>query len=503
MTLYQKFKELNINHSAIGLEQNENCETYYCTPKGAEILGWAGVDGIHYCTIPVFGEMIFAVSPMNFGDCVHPIARNFEDLLRMLLYCADIAPLEQCYAWDEEQFKAFLLDYSATEEQQTVLDVIQKEFHLEPMEDTFAYVKKLQAEFDLSQIPYTEDYYDVDMNPAASVEPAQWKVTYDGGFWDHDGDAGVEIAIGKTFYWGAEKWYIPAVYICDEGLVIDFFMEADPADVKVFIEKWDLYNEDCNHYTEEQREQMRREHPLKVDFFGKVTCNGHELKQKHGCGLTWLSTSCLPPDCIPEPEAKWVLEHYGLDVDKAWSIRRFAYSFEDLCQPEKRGLESLSIRMVRNPEKFTGQHFFTPAVGESVSLTHPLTGQVYMLTVHEVEQQELPEHLFRHPNMEYPTHLIAMRYSLEPDIHDRGFMIQDCAKSDRPQQKERDPNVAFSATSVGIIGGADGPTGIVLGHNTATHHAVCSALHFEPVEEVEWRAVFSEKMMDDVDVELI
>ena len=136
MTLYQKFKELNINHSAIGLEQNENCETYYCTPKGAEILGWAGVDGIHYCTIPVFGEMIFAVSPMNFGDCVHPIARNFEDLLRMLLYCADIAPLEQCYAWDEEQFKAFLLDYSATEEQQTVLDVIQKEFHLEPMEDT-------------------------------------------------------------------------------------------------------------------------------------------------------------------------------------------------------------------------------------------------------------------------------------------------------------------------------------------------------------------------------
>ena len=338
---------------------------------------------------------------------------------------------------------------------------------------------------------------------AAPEEPHKWKVTYQGGFWDNDGDVGVEIAIGKMLYWDTEKWHIPAVYICDEGLVIDFFMEADPADVKVFIEKWDLYNEDCNHYTEEQREQMRREHPLKVDFFGKVTCNGHELKQKHGCGLTWLSTSCLPPDCIPEPEAKWVLEHYGLDVDKAWSIRRFAYSFEDLCQPEKRGLESLSIRMVRNPEKFTGQHFFTPAVGESVSLTHPLTGQVYMLTVHEVEQQELPEHLFRNPNMEYPTHLIAMRYSLEPDIHDRGFVIQDCAESDRPQQKERDPNVAFSATSVGIIGGADGPTGIVLGHNTATHHAVCSALHFEPVEEVEWRAVFSEKMMDDVDVELI
>ena len=34
------------------------------------------------------------------------------------------------------------------------------------------------------------------------------------------------------------------------------------------------------------------------------------------------------------------------------------------------------------------------AVGESITLTHPLTGAVYTLTVHEVEQQELPEHLF-------------------------------------------------------------------------------------------------------------
>lgn len=45
--------------------------------------------------------MVFVVNPMDFGDCVHPIARNFEDLLRLLLSCADMAALEQCYAWDE------------------------------------------------------------------------------------------------------------------------------------------------------------------------------------------------------------------------------------------------------------------------------------------------------------------------------------------------------------------------------------------------------------------
>lgn len=143
MTTYQKFKKLNIRHSAIGLEQSDTDVTYYCTPRDAAIIGWAGVDGIHYCTIPEFGEMIFAVSPMNFGDCVHPIAHSFEDLLRLLLSCGSMDALEQCYAWDEEQFKAFLIDCPATEEQQSVLDVLRTEFRLVPLEDAFAYVKKL------------------------------------------------------------------------------------------------------------------------------------------------------------------------------------------------------------------------------------------------------------------------------------------------------------------------------------------------------------------------
>ena len=142
MTTYQKFKKLNIRHSAIGLEQSDTDVTYYCTPRDAAIIGWAGVDGIHYCTIPEFGEMIFAVSPMNFGDCVHPIAHSFEDLLRLLLSCGSMDALEQCYAWDEEQFKAFLIDCPATEEQQSVLDVLRTEFRLVPLEDAFAYHRR-------------------------------------------------------------------------------------------------------------------------------------------------------------------------------------------------------------------------------------------------------------------------------------------------------------------------------------------------------------------------
>ena len=109
--------------------------------------------------------------------------------------------------------------------------------------------------------------------------------------------------------------------------------------------------------------------------------------------------------------------------------------------------------------------------------------------------------------MEYPSHYLAMSYSLEPDISGRGFMIQDCAEGDRPRQKKRTPNesapVAFcDAAVIGVIGGADGPTAVIMGQSAPKLHAACSSLHFEPVDEVEWRVIFSEKQKEDIEIEL-
>ena len=502
MTAYQKFKALPIDHDAIGLEQRDNDVTYYCTPKDAHIIGWAGVDGIHYCTIPEFGETIFAASPMNFGDCVHPIARNFEDLLSLLLFCGDMAALEQCYAWDEEQFKAFLIDCPVTEKQKAVLDVIQKEFGIEPIADAFAYVKQLQREFDLSKIPYTEDYYDPDMNAAAPEQEQEWKVSFDGGFWGGDGKPGREVPIGKAFRWGSEKWYIPAAYICDEGLVLDYCKEADPAEVKAFIDKWDLANEYRNHYTKEQQEQMQREHPLNAHFYGRVTCNWEDLQNGHGCGVTWLPASCVPDGIRPDDTAKGILTHYSLEGTKGWAFQRQSYPWGNAAGHD---LYALTVRMERQQENIAGQHFITPAVGEPITLTHPLTGETYTLTVHETEQRELPERLFPDANMEYPNHLLAISYCLEPDITGRGFLIQDCAAGDSPRRKQhasQGEHTVF-ATAIGVIGGADGPSAVTIGAPSPKLHGACSSLYFQPVENVEWRAVFSEKLMEDIEICLI
>lgn len=64
---FEKFLRSGIDLSLIGIERREDNASYFCTPKGASIFGWAGVDGIHYCFVRGFGGMVFAVSPMKIG----------------------------------------------------------------------------------------------------------------------------------------------------------------------------------------------------------------------------------------------------------------------------------------------------------------------------------------------------------------------------------------------------------------------------------------------------
>lgn len=45
---FQKFLRSGIDLSPVGVERREGNNPYFCTPKGASIFGWAGVDGIHF-----------------------------------------------------------------------------------------------------------------------------------------------------------------------------------------------------------------------------------------------------------------------------------------------------------------------------------------------------------------------------------------------------------------------------------------------------------------------
>jgi len=497
MDTYERFKKSNINLSIMGLERRDTYSTYFCTPKGAEIIGCAGVDGIHYCFIHEHGEMVFVVSPMNMpGDYVHPVAKNFADFLRLILACVDLAAVEQAHGWDEEHFYAFIKDNPPTLEQADVIHKIKIQMALEPMDNPYVYIKEIQSTFYYDSISYNEEYYE--FLPQERKAP-EWKVYYQGFFGcTGQNQEGKEIPIKKQFEWESETWHIPSFYVCSEGLVVDFCIEVDTAALKAFIDKWKTIRdrEDC--LSHEEIRQIESENPLVTDFSAQLTLNNKILRNEHGIGTSWIPLSCIPEGTENQPEANWVIEHYGLDRTKGWIIQRLSFPWATNHKPN---IRSLSLHLEQRPAPILGMCFETPPVGESLTFTHPITGRLHTLTVQDFEKQELDDEHFHDVNMKYPTYFTAMTYTLNPDLSRQCFMIQDCAQSDQPQRKKQE---ASTATAIGIIGGADGPTAIfATGENVARPHVVFSSLHFEPIEQVKWQMIFLEKLRQDIEVDLI
>lgn len=500
-SVYQKFRGTGIDLGPLGVLRGDG-PAYFCTPKGASVFGWAGVDGIHYCFIRGFGEMVFAVSPMNTApDFVHPLARNFTDFLRLLLACGDAGALEQAWMWDERQFAAFLRDNPASEEQKEVLAGIAQKMKLTAMEQPWRYIHDLQKGFDYSRIRYMEEYDDPDMNPAAQPAVPEWKVCFDGGFWGPRGRAraGQEIPIGKAFAWAGHHWLFPAAYACGKGLVVDLCMRAEAEAVRAFTEKWGLCaGEDaCGRLTREQQMQMESEDPLRLHFNPRLELNGHPLRTTHGWSVVY--DPCLPEGEGCQPEAGWAVDHYGLDTAAGWAIYRFAFPWPGKRRPP---VKRLLLTMEQEPAAVPGPHFTARAPGDVFRFVHPVRRTEYTLTVQTLEGQTLPEGAFGGDGRRYPTHFTAMQYTLSPEASGQ-MTISDCADSDRPLEiTAPDHGFAPSARSdacVAIIGGADGPTAIALNSSLRGRpHTACSALHFQPVgQDIVWRITFYEKQYED------
>ena len=51
MKALKQYLNSDLDLSILGLNRGPEEGGYFCTPLGAKVIGWAGVDGIYYCTI--------------------------------------------------------------------------------------------------------------------------------------------------------------------------------------------------------------------------------------------------------------------------------------------------------------------------------------------------------------------------------------------------------------------------------------------------------------------
>ena len=160
---YARFFALDLDTSWVGLSREED-QPYFCTPIGAKIIAWD--NGIHYCFIQGFEEMVFAVNPdTGCEHYVYPLAKPFYDFLSLLLAAKNANAMQQVILWDRQQFIDFMhspdtVEYDSRPEVAAVLHAIQTNLGVSPMEDPFASIKRLQADFPYDKVKFTDEFYE-------------------------------------------------------------------------------------------------------------------------------------------------------------------------------------------------------------------------------------------------------------------------------------------------------------------------------------------------------
>lgn len=459
---YRKFLESGLDLTVLGVERRADNAPYFCTPKGAMIFGWAGVDGIHFCFIRGFGTQIIAVSPANApGEYVHPIAADFGDFLRLLLACGDSAALEQAWMWDEAQFDAFLRENPPTPEQCAVLAQISETLDLTPMEQPWEYLRDQRERFDAGKIRFLEEYYEVTGESKPKSKP--WKVYFSGKA--KGKRAGKPMDLNAQFDWAGRRWLVPAAYLCAEGLVLDILEKIPEGDGQ------ELY------------------------FHPELSVNREKMSFSGGSGMAF--SAHLPEETGSDPEAGQMLEHYGQELDSDWFLSRFEFPWRG---QRPKGIESLSLTMIQEPGQVPGPQFSVSKSGETVQFTDPVTGTEYALTVQQLEQETWEPDERMAKRCFWPTHFLRMDYVLTPEPGQDVF-LRDSGEGDRPMEISVGGG---DDSAVGIIGGADGPTAIFIGSGgRPDSRLVCSAVHFAPVEQVTWQVFFRAKTHENGTFRLI
>ena len=115
------FANISEDLERIGPIRSDEFLSYpFCTPENAVIFAGLGVDGIHFCMIPEEDDLtlerspVYVVSPMDSPSPIQIVAENFYDFASILIKTKDI-------------------------------------------DDVHGYVKKLQAETDLTKIKYVKE----------------------------------------------------------------------------------------------------------------------------------------------------------------------------------------------------------------------------------------------------------------------------------------------------------------------------------------------------------
>ncbi len=334
------------------------------------------------------------------------------------------------------------------------------------------------------------------------------KVYFSSSFWGHDDgeEPGKAVELRRSFVWAEREFYIPAIYFCKEGLVLDLCRKADPETLRRFADKWGLSPENDNtaHFSPAQQMQIEAEHPLQANLRCLAVIDGQECPAEHSSTTTWYPSEKDPSVCKANDVSSALAGQYTLDPAFIWCIQRISFRWPH----EETPLHSLSLVLQEQPHPLPGPCFSTNGTQSNFVFTFPPDGTQHTLHIEEYRQKTL-EGDFMEQEWEYPRQFTAMIYTLTPDLDSSRFQLRDCSNGDLARRRLQPPSAlaakyglepaATHAAFVGVIGA--GVSTICVG-KPAPLHSVCSAVYFTQPKTVDWMLVYYQKGADNMTVDL-
>jgi hypothetical protein len=247
-------------------------------------------------------------------------------------------------------------------------------------------------------------------------------------------------------------------------------MEVPCEKIEDYLQKWGHIDPDQLSIEENMRRDL--DDPLKMNAIGKLLVNGKEAPRRTVSSLIWN----------PKTENSWTarrtLEHYGLDREKGYLLRREAF----LRKSTNPAIRNMDLILSAEPVSIPGERFIAPKNGETMTFTHPVSGKIHSLTVIAQTREALNPNFLKNS----PCCYTRLSFTLDPQLNRDLFSIVDCDPGDN---RNGIVNVPNSASLTGKI--------------PSTGHSAMSSLRFAPAEQITWRMVFRQKTRPDVTVPLL
>lgn len=299
------------------------------------------------------------------------------------------------------------------------------------------------------------------------------KVYYNSSLWgENKGPTGLPQRVNWQFEYRGTKHFIPFIYKFPRGIVFDVITILDENKLREYIKR---YKTTEYRLTSLERRCAEQEHPYQAVSIMDIWINGNKIVDGYSS-----SSSVDIPLLQDNLELKLIKKAYSsiLKDETSFGCARYCIPYPETDSKIKKILRFLRLDRV-NSMKFSTHpvHWLLPLdinfemnVEENqkeISFEHPTTGTRHRVYFNRGEIIEYPI------NSDGVPKIYAMQsiYEIVPPLPDGDSLQFNSSISYTVEPDKNDKFAPTSTASIGIIGGADGPTALFI-----TSKGACSSV---------------------------